>query len=1124
MNTPTIPIRVKPISQSLDYILEHSCSVARFGDGEMDIIAGHSIPYQDYDPQLASELKEILGLESNQHFMVCLSDVFENRERYTDACNHFWEGHLQHYQDYYRQICKAPWYGSTFISRPYIDLADKSVSAGYFQSLKQIWTDKDILIVEGKTSRSGVGNDLFQEAKSIQRIICPSKNAYSQIEDILTAIQTYGQDKLVLLMLGPTAKVLAYRLSKTGMQAIDIGHIDSEYEWFTMQAQTKIKLQHKHTAEHNFDQDIIFTEDQDYLQQIVLDLTGEVLPTVLESKTIDIAFSVNNRYAQYLGATILSILTHHPKEEVRVHILYKEIAQSILQDLDSLAQQTPNLELHFHLLEDQQFSAIPIRTEQFPIESFSRFLLPELLIDLERILYLDVDILVHGNLMELFQTDLEEYELGAIVEADIFKYYQWYLDSLGFGPNDAYFSSGVLLMDLDKMRQNGTTNQLIAMALEKAQDYNFPDQDILNLYYKGNFKQLSPAYNYTDVRKQNRELATDEIIIEHFNGDIKAWHAITKIPDYLQDSALAYQDYQTKFFSIQEKPLVSIILPIREESPHLKGCLETISEQTYRNLEVLLLQDRPYGHSQDLADRYQKDLRIKLLTLDRQNTSLEQAGIQQASGDYLTFVRQTDWLDLEYIECLLTSLTEKDCQIAQTSFAVFDEEQQNYLFYSEEFPQGTIMESKDVLQSLYGMIWFEKEGHETLFGKLFHAQIFSPIFHRQSLNNTKLAYLAYLTAEKVVISRHKLYVRRFKEKAENLAILNNKVDDLAYLFTLLCNHQLLTVDFTDYYKEQVQQLTEKMRRQYTENLNSCSSLSTPQETVTLLVNAWKTRESSLRNCLDSIFNQDYPYIDVVVLMSDKQSELEDILVPYLINNRHVTVIKKDFSNKIEAYQVGLTQIKSSYFSIIEAEDWLDKTHISSLYHQLVEENALIASTAFTLFEENDGIYKIFEVDIATGSRTSSYLLENLFGLKWYEYYRHTHLDGKLYHSSILQKAGALASYQSEDLLACLFYLVGESVAFVNDRTYVKRNVSIVQPTFETEGGILQRMKELNQFASYMALCNLSLIHYKEFYKQELYSLLVTTQKLEKEELATKIEAKLNELQFLEQLPHHKPFY
>ncbi len=809
MNTPTIPIRVKPILQSLHYILENSCSVARFGDGEMDIIAGHSIPYQDYDPQLASELSQILGLESNERLMVCLSDVFENRERYTEDCSSFWEGHLQYYQDYYRQICKAPWYGSTFISRPYMDLADKSVSADYFRNLKKIWKGRDILIVEGKTSRSGVGNDLFQEAKSIQRIICPSRNAYAKIEDIVSAIQTYGQDKLVLLMLGPTAKAIAYRLSTTTMQCVDIGHIDSEYEWFTMQAQTKVKLQHKHTAEHNFDQDIILTADRDFLQEIVLDLTGEVVPTVSDRRTLDIAFSVNNRYAQYLGATILSILAHHPEEVVRVHVLYKEISQAILQDLQHLADQTPHLQLYFHLLDHQQFSDIPIRTEQFPIESFSRFLLPELLGHLDRILYLDVDILVHGNLMDVFQTDLEEFAIGAVVEADIFKYYQWYLDSLGFAATDAYFSSGVLLMDLDKMRQDGATNQLIAMALEKAHDYKFPDQDILNLYYKGNFKQLSPAYNYTDVRKQNKELTADEVIIEHFNGDIKAWHAITKIPDYLQDSALAYQDYQTQFLSIQEKPLVSIILPIGEESPHLKGCLETISEQTYRNLEVLLLQDRAYEHSHELAASYQRDPRFRLLTLDSQTSSLEQAGIQQASGDYLTFVRQTDWLDLEYVELLLSTVVEHRCQMAQTSFTVYSEDTGNFIFYIEEFPPGTVLESKEVLQSLYGMIWFEKEGHETLFGKLFPSGLFTALDHRQTLSNKQLSNLAYLRADKLGISRHKLYVRRLAEQAETLESLRDKVEELGYLHALLTKSQLVTVDFIDYYREQLQLLAKE---------------------------------------------------------------------------------------------------------------------------------------------------------------------------------------------------------------------------------------------------------------------------------------------------------------------------
>ncbi|WP_411025848.1 hypothetical protein, partial [Salmonella sp. s57402] len=124
-----------------------------------------------------------------------------------------------------------------------------------------------------------------------------------------------------------------------------------------------------------------------------------------------------------------------------------------------------------------------------------------------------------------------------------------------------------------------------------------------------------------------------------------------------------------------------------------------------------------------------------------------------------------------------------------------------------------------------------------------------------------------------------------------------------------------------------------------------------------------------------------------------------------------------------------------------------------LYHQLVEQDTFIASAPFTLLEEEEGVYKMFEPDLADGRRQTSYLLENLFGLKWYETFRHTHLDGKLYHSTIIQRAGQLASYHSEDLLACLFYLVGESVAFVNNRTYVKRSSFLSKAQLETEEAI-----------------------------------------------------------------------
>lgn len=262
-------IKVLGILDTLNYIMAHNSSVARFGDGEMDIITGHSIPYQDYDENLANELKEIISSESNESLVVCLSDVFERLDRYNQSAVDFWKQHLNNNYIYYKSLCKAPWYGSTFISRPYMDLVDKSLSNMYFKNIKNLWDKRDILIVEGVNSRSGVGNDLFDNANSVERIICPSKNAYSKINEIQLLIERYAENKLVLLILGPTAKVLAKRLSIKKIQAIDMGHIDSEYEWFKMKATTKVKLDHKHTAEHNFDENITFIEDDAYNSQIV---------------------------------------------------------------------------------------------------------------------------------------------------------------------------------------------------------------------------------------------------------------------------------------------------------------------------------------------------------------------------------------------------------------------------------------------------------------------------------------------------------------------------------------------------------------------------------------------------------------------------------------------------------------------------------------------------------------------------------------------------------------------------------------------------------------------------------------------------------------------------------------
>lgn len=269
----TYNIKVLGIQTTLDELLHKQANLVRFGDGELNLIKGQSIPLQDFSPSLAHQLKNILLRGCTSRFFVGFPDVFEHLDRYNKYCQDFYHNVffptnanlLQQIEDQYNL------YFSAFISRPYMDLVDKSKSKGYFASLKKLWDQRDLLIVEGVYSRSGENNDLFANARSIKRIICPPNNAFAKKERIEAEIMKYGEGKLVLLMLGPTAKIIVHDLYQImDAQLIDLGHIDSEYEWMRMGATTKVKIPHKHTAEFNYDDpQVQLLHDPAFDQQVI---------------------------------------------------------------------------------------------------------------------------------------------------------------------------------------------------------------------------------------------------------------------------------------------------------------------------------------------------------------------------------------------------------------------------------------------------------------------------------------------------------------------------------------------------------------------------------------------------------------------------------------------------------------------------------------------------------------------------------------------------------------------------------------------------------------------------------------------------------------------------------------
>ena len=174
---------------------------------------GKDLLFQPYSSELSLRLKEIIKSQQKEH-LVGIPNVFKNIDWCAEKPKIYWDKYLNlNRHKIYKMIDMKKEYYDALVTRLYVDHKDKSKAEERFSKLKRLWTDRDILIVEGQQSRLGVGNDLFNDVSSIERIICPPTDAFSQYNEILDAVKKQDKSKLILIALGPTATVLAYDLS-----------------------------------------------------------------------------------------------------------------------------------------------------------------------------------------------------------------------------------------------------------------------------------------------------------------------------------------------------------------------------------------------------------------------------------------------------------------------------------------------------------------------------------------------------------------------------------------------------------------------------------------------------------------------------------------------------------------------------------------------------------------------------------------------------------------------------------------------------------------------------------------------------------------------------------------------
>ena len=272
---------IVPVKETAEIIRKKRKCLARFGDGEFELIFGRRRAiFQTVNSDLGIRLKRVLN-SNLDNLLIAIADNYGSLEKYTDdaaSAIRQYLGSGTTRAEHMQLLDMSRTYYDAYLSRPYLIYRNKEDAGTRFSDVRNIWTGQDVLIVEGEHTRFGVGNDLMENAKSVRRILTLDSNCFDVYDMLIRKVKEYGWDKLVLMILGPVATVMAYDLAKEDFWALDIGQLDVEYEWYLRQVTERCGIAYKTVSEvPNYD--YIETDlDADYIKKY----RSEIIEAVTE--------------------------------------------------------------------------------------------------------------------------------------------------------------------------------------------------------------------------------------------------------------------------------------------------------------------------------------------------------------------------------------------------------------------------------------------------------------------------------------------------------------------------------------------------------------------------------------------------------------------------------------------------------------------------------------------------------------------------------------------------------------------------------------------------------------------------------------------------------------------------
>lgn len=301
---------------------------------------------------------------------------------------------------------------------------------------------------------------------------------------------------------------------------------------------------------------------------------------------ICILMSTNETYLPFLGVWLESFIENRDNKRNADIIVMTDEQPKDISKIEEMLDGEDNISIRFVAV-GSLVSGVNLFTGNRPDiskEAYFRLLSPYVCDEYDKLLYMDCDLIINEDISELYDLDIGDYYAAAvrdtvgigIYNANIGNRHAYYDDELEFGDYTDYFNSGVMLLNLKRLREWGDRQKYIDFMTSR--DWQFHDQDILNIICRGNVMYLSPKWNCVaewkydkylpkELYSQVKEAQKNPCIVHFAGNDLKPWNRISYLSlRYFWPVAQRspYLKYFLSKYNLEKRPIIADIISGRE--------------------------------------------------------------------------------------------------------------------------------------------------------------------------------------------------------------------------------------------------------------------------------------------------------------------------------------------------------------------------------------------------------------------------------------------------------------------------------------------------------------------------------------------------------------------------------